>query len=221
MDVTKAATFSQAEAALPEAKAIFEGLATVAYIGVTPIGDGFWLKVLLLDPPRSRPPATVSGVPVQVKVTGESVYSKCKCGVAVSATNDEVDRFRNLLERLLEWEGQMGGYVNPVWDDVRRALGRCVWCHHRYETPYAKDFCSRECYLKCVESALESDTATCAASARRSALAPSSRRPTAPARPTARPTRRTSATRGTCSARATSPSAAAATRHQTAGPSSS
>lgn len=73
-----AVAFSQAEAALPEAKAIFERLATVVYIGVTPIADGFGLKVLLLDPPQTGAvvPTAVSGVPLKVRVTGESVYSR-------------------------------------------------------------------------------------------------------------------------------------------------
>ena len=71
-------TFSQAEAALPEAKGIFEKVATVVYIGITPIGDGFGLKVLLLDPPPTGGvvPTIVNGVPLTVKVTGQSVYSR-------------------------------------------------------------------------------------------------------------------------------------------------
>jgi hypothetical protein len=73
-----AVTFSQAEAALPEVKSSFEEFGTVVYIGVTPIGDGFGLKVLLLNPPQTGSviPTAVNGVPLKVKVTGESVYSK-------------------------------------------------------------------------------------------------------------------------------------------------
>jgi hypothetical protein len=80
-----AATFGQAEAALPGAKEIFEGLATVVYIGVTPVREGFGLKVLLLDPPQTGAvvPTAVNGVPLTVKVTGEFVYSRTNPDLAV------------------------------------------------------------------------------------------------------------------------------------------
>ena len=70
-----ATTWKQAEEALPEAKALFEQLATVIYIGITRIGDDVGLRVLLYDEPPSgsQVPSSVKGVPVMVKVVGDAV----------------------------------------------------------------------------------------------------------------------------------------------------
>jgi hypothetical protein len=66
------ATLDPARAAKAEALKVFKGIADVAGIGVTRVGEGYGVKINLRDsPPHGTDvPSSVGGVPIRVTVIG-------------------------------------------------------------------------------------------------------------------------------------------------------
>ena len=66
-------TLDEARAAKAEAESVFSALASVVGVGITRVGEGYGLKINLLEESKMTLPEEVAGVPIQVEVVGPIV----------------------------------------------------------------------------------------------------------------------------------------------------
>ena len=66
----KAHTIDEARAAKAEASNVFGSLASVAGVGITRIGEGYGLKINLVEKAKVPLPTEIGGIPVQIEVVG-------------------------------------------------------------------------------------------------------------------------------------------------------
>ena len=72
MAKAKTVTIEQARTIKPRAVEVFGRVARLAGVGITRIGDGYGLKVNLVEAPAAKTqlPSDIDGVPVRIEVVG-------------------------------------------------------------------------------------------------------------------------------------------------------